>query len=163
MNDALFTDERRTRSVPERLVVFGFFTWGALIAAFLPVSLPQLPPERMLLSLLLLSLPMFGSSGFGWLLLPIAMLAFGLYSETNVLQWYLGRGESALIQFSPLIFRLLLTPAVLLAGIYALSASGALRAAVQRASPSAKNEYQRSLCLAVFFALLGLSCVFYFM
>lgn len=163
MNDALFTDERRIKSIPERLVVFGFFAWGAMIAALLPVSLPQLPPERVLFSLLLFALPMLGSSGFGWLLLPLAMLAFGLYSETAVLQWYLGRAEGALLPLSSLAYRLFLTPAVLLAGIYSLSASGALRAALQKASPSAKNEYQRNLCLAAFFALLGLCAVLYFM
>ena len=162
MNDALFTDRKRSGSVPECLVIFGFFAWGAAIAAFFPACAPGLPPERLLLSLLLFSLPVLGSSGFGWLLLPLEMLAFGVYSETSVLQWLSGNSKSDLPRLLPVIFRVLLTPAVLLAGIYALSASGALRAAVQKASPSAKGEYQKALCLTMFFALLGLSCVYYF-
>lgn len=162
MNDAVFAGKRRAISLPEGLVVFGFFAWGAVAAAFAPLPLPQLPAERMLLSLLLLSLPLLGSSGFGWLLLPLEMLGFGHYSETAVLCWFPVRGAETLPQLSPLLFRLFVTPVTLLAGVYALCASGALRAAVQRASPSARGEYQQALCLTAFFALLGLAGVFYF-
>ena len=162
MNDAVFAGGRRAISLPEGLVVFGFFAWGAMIAAFTTASLPQLLPERSLLSLLLLSLPLLGSSGFGWLLLPLEMLGFGLYSESAVLRWLQHGGEDGLLQLMPLAFRFFLTPVVLLACMYALGASGAVCAAVQRASPSARGEYQRRLCLTIFFTLLGLAGVFYF-
>lgn len=162
MNDAVFTGGGRAISLPEGLVVFGFFTWGAVTALFTTAAYPEQLTERMVLCLLLLSLPLLGSSGFGWLLLPLEMLAFGLYSESAVLRWLQLGGEGVLPRLTPLVFRIFLTPVVLLAGMYALGASGAVRAAVHRSSPSARNEYQRRLCLTAFFTLLGLAGVFYF-
>lgn len=162
MNDAVFVRQKHSFTVPEQLVVLLFFAWGSAFSCFGLINEQQLLSQRLFLSVLLALLFVSASSGLGWLLIPMAMLAFGVYSEWSVLEWLSEWSDHSFPALSPLIFQLFLTPIVLLAGMCALRSSDALRAAIVHASPSARGEYQKEIVLSAVLVLLGLSGVFYF-
>ncbi len=162
MSAAVFIRSDRSWRLPEGLVLFLFFAWGAAAAGLELFDPPALPEQRLQYSLFLLAMLLFAASGFGWLGLPMEMLAFGFLLQRAVLEWYASLTLPRLPPARPLVFASLLILTMFQAATHGLCASSALRLALFRASPSARSRYQKELSRAAIYALFGFAAVFYF-
>ncbi len=142
--------------------MFTAFACGAVIAAWNLVSLPALPPLRVLFGAFLATVLFLAASGFGLLLLPVGMLLLGIAGESAVLHLYSATEGKLFQEPLKLVVITLLVPPVFLACLHGFCAASSLRTALFRASPSARARYQSELLTAALFALVSLAVVFYF-
>ena len=162
MSAAVFIRPGRAVILPERLVIFVFVSWGALTAAFDLIQVPQMLSPRLVTGILLGSMLLFSASGFGWLLIPLEMLAFGNAFQGRVLAYYASASHPFFARSTGFFFASTLFLSVFLAAAYGLGASSALRDALVRGSPSARSRYQQKLSAAALCSVVSLASVFYF-
>ncbi|MBR3474272.1 MAG: hypothetical protein IKH34_04310 [Oscillospiraceae bacterium] len=162
MSAAVFLRSGRSIRIPERLVSFVFFAFGALAAFYGLLSLPPLAASRLTFVLFFAVLLLLSASGLGWIVLPIGLFAFGVYAQQAVMDWYQAFALLPTSGIASLSFLSALVLLVLLAATHGLCASAAFCSAFRRASPTARTEFFQEFTAVLFYALLGLLTVFYF-
>ncbi len=153
---------KSTITVPDRLVVFTFFSCGALASALGLLQIPALIPSRLYFSAFLIVILVFSFSALGWLLHPLCFFAFGLYMEQSILSWYSSRHLSFWSDSQFFVFGCLFIPAFFITGFRGLSLSAALLTSMNHPGLFARSVFQKDLLHIILFSLFGFSVVFYF-
>ncbi len=162
MSAAVFVRSHGKDFSLERIVIFLSFTCGAAFAVLDLITVPPLPPLRMLFGLFLGCVLFLAASGFGLLLLPAGMFLFGHFSERAILSLNIFQNGNVLQEPHTLILSTILVPLVIMAAFHGLCASSSLRKALFRASPTARSLYQSELASAALYSLFSLAIIFYF-
>lgn len=153
---------KSTITVSDRLVVFTFFSCGALASAFGFLSIPELIPSRLCFSVFFSVVLLFSFSAFGWIVLPLGFFAFGLLMEQSASACFSLLRFSSFSDLRFIVFGALLIPSFFLAGSLGLRISEALHAVVNHSSPTARYSFQKEILRMVFFAVFGFAVIFFF-
>lgn len=153
---------KSTITVPDRLVVFTFFSCGALASALGFLSIPELIPSRLCFSVFFSVILLFSFSAFGLIVLPLGFFAFGLLMEQFASACYSLLRLPSISDLRFIFFGALLIPSFFLAGSLGLRISEALHAVVNNSNPTARHSFQKDILRMVFFALFGFAVIFFF-
>ncbi len=149
-------------AVPDSLLIFAFFSCGALAAAFGLFLLPELLPPRQFLALLMLALLLFSLSVLGWLLIPLCSFFLGVFLEQAALNAYEAVLLPSHFPLRSILSGLVLIPAFFLASAHGLCVSSALQSLFSRGSPSVKTAFIQEVLCVTSASLLGFSSIFYY-
>ena len=162
MSAAVFLRPGKQLHVPESLIAFLFFAFGALAVFFDMASVPAFSSVRIVFGTALAALVLFSVSGLGWVLLPVGLFVFGIYAQQAVMGWYQSAASSPRPEWGTMAFPTLLVPSILLASSHSLCASSAFMVVFHRGSPTARTLFFREVKLTVFFVTIALLSVFLF-
>ncbi len=163
MRPPLKQDHFGSIPVQESLLMTLFFLAGAFFCSRGLLSPPEISSPRLFLCLLLAAILLFSSSSFGWLLLPLCLFLYGLFTERSAILWIRRLSLGSPPDLLSLASDMLLVPAFLVLGSLGFSVASSLHDVLVFSTVTKRELCFRSLCMLLLLGLLcfALICLFY--